>query len=80
MQGFEFDYIGVIWGLDLILRSGQWIPQKNKSFDSNIRRASDEKALTLLKNAYCVLSSRGINGCFLTVLDKETREYLLEIL
>jgi len=35
-QGFEFDYIGVIWGEDLVFKHG-WIAQPYKSYDRLIR-------------------------------------------
>jgi len=76
VQGFEFDYIGVIWGEDLVWRTNKWIPQPKKSYDSEMKSIEQTKALQLLKNAYRVLCSRGLKGCSFYVIDKETREYL----
>ena len=37
-QGFEFDYVGVIFGKDLVYRPEQkWIGQKQESSDSQSR-------------------------------------------
>jgi hypothetical protein len=80
VQGFEFDYVGVIWGSDLVWRDNRWVAQPEKSFDSEMRRGkrliSEETALPLLKNAYRVLCSRAIRGCSIYCMDEETVEYL----
>jgi hypothetical protein len=76
VQGFEFDYIGVIWGEDLIWRSNKWIAQPEKSYDSEMKSIDLNKALQLLRNAYRVLCSRGLKGCSFYIIDKETKEYL----
>ena len=42
-QGFEFDYVGVIWGPDLAYREGQgWVGDRKKLFDPavNARKAT----------------------------------------
>lgn len=76
VQGFEFDYIGVIWGNDLVWRTDKWVAQPEKSFDGEMKSISQEIALKLLKNAYRVLSSRGLRGCSFVFLDEETRNYM----
>ena len=59
-QGFEFDYIGVIIGKDLIYRNGQgWVGVKEESCDSVVKR-SKEKFVDLVKNTYRVLLTRGM--------------------
>jgi len=74
-QGFEFDYIGVIIGKDLIYRNGQgWIGVKEESCDSVVKR-SKEKFVDLVKNTYRVLLTRGMKGCYVYFMDKETRQY-----
>ncbi|NPA41025.1 MAG: DUF2075 domain-containing protein [Aquificae bacterium] len=81
-QGFEFDYVGVIWGNDLVYRKGVgWIPQVQNSYDPAIKRLkNEEKALELLKNTYRVLMSRGLKGCFVYFLDKNTERLFVESL
>jgi hypothetical protein len=78
-QGFEFDRIGVIWGRDLIWRAGRWAAQPQESWDLPVKKASSD-TLTLLRNAYRVLLTRGLRGARLLVLDDETRRHLAEAL
>jgi hypothetical protein len=80
VQGFEFDYVGVIWGEDLVWRENRWIAQPKKSFDKDLSRMKQEEALILLKNAYRVLCTRGMKGCSVYCLDSETNEYLKKAL
>lgn len=77
-QGFEFDYIGVIWGEDLIYRAddGGWRGIKAASCDPAVKRAQSENFLALIKNTYRVLLTRGMKGCYLYVSDLETRDYI----
>jgi hypothetical protein len=84
VQGFEFDYLGVIWGPDLVWRDDRWVAQPEKSSDTEMRRGknpiSEETALPLLKNAYRVLCSRAIRGCSIFCMDEETAHYLQQAL
>ena len=74
-QGFEFDYVGVIFGEDLVYRHGRgWIGQKENSFDTVVKR-SKGKFVTLVKNTYRVLLTRGMKGCFVHFLEKETEQF-----
>ncbi len=78
VQGFEFDYVGVIFGEDLVIRDGQWVYQKEKSKDDVLKRQLKEnvKAATeKLRNVYRILLTRGMRGTYLFFLDKETKEY-----
>lgn len=76
-QGFEFDYIGIIWGNDLVYRAseGGWVGQRAFSHDSQVKRAKDEHFRDLVKNTYRVLLTRGLKGCFVYFQDRETRDY-----
>jgi DUF2075 family protein len=75
-QGFEFDYVGVIFGKDLLYRFDQqeWIGDKKQSFDSVVKR-SKEKFVDLVKNTYRVLLSRGMKGCYVHFMDKDTERF-----
>jgi hypothetical protein len=74
-QGFEFDYVGVIFGSDLVYRPGQgWTGDKLKSHDSIVKRAGD-RFVNLVKNTYRVLLTRGIKGCYACFLDKATEDF-----
>jgi len=75
-QGFEFDYVGVIFGTDLRydLDAQSWIGDKTASYDSALKR-SKEQFLGLVKNTYRVLLSRGMKGCYVHFLDKNTERF-----
>lgn len=75
-QGFEFDYIGVIWGRDLSYdpRTGKWVADPSQSHDSVVKRSS-ERFLELVKNTYRVLLTRGLKGCYVYFMDEDTRNF-----
>jgi|TARA_Y100000294_G_scaffold44298_1_gene40827 hypothetical protein len=75
-QGFEFDYVGVIFGLDLKydLDGQNWIGYKNESHDRVVKRAGDQ-FIDLIKNTYRVLLSRGMKGCYIHFMDKNTERF-----
>lgn len=74
-QGFEFDFIGVIFGKDLkySLDNSAWEGISENSYDSQLRNS--ENFLQLVKNTYRVLLSRGIKGCYVYFMDKETEYF-----
>lgn len=76
IQGFEFDYVGVIIGPDLVYNfdNQTWIALREKSADSVVKR-SGEKLVDLLKNTYRVLLTRGMKGCYVYFVDKETEKF-----
>ena len=80
-QGFEFDYVGVIFGRDLVYRFGTgWVGQPKYSHDTVVKRAanSDDADFTeLVKQTYRVLLTRGLKGCFVFLEDAETRDFVL---
>ena len=75
-QGFEFDYVGVIFGNDLAydLDSGKWLGNRQNSFDSVVKRDAG-KFLDLVKNVYRVLLTRGVKGCYVCFIDKDTERF-----
>jgi uncharacterized protein len=79
-QGFEFDFLGVIWGPDLVWRRDHWMARPECSHDRDFRIGHGvvrpEIALPLLKNAYRVLCTRGLRGCAMMSTDPETNDYL----
>jgi hypothetical protein len=77
IQGFELDYVGVIWGRDLVYRfdGGGWVGDKKQSADQVVKR-SKERFVDLVKNTYRVLLSRGLKGCYVHFLDKETERFV----
>jgi len=76
-QGFEFDYVGVIFGNDLVYRPRQgWLGRREFSFDGGLKRGVDEQQFTaLVKNTYRVLLSRGLRGCYVYFVDDKTRDF-----
>ena len=77
IQGFEFDYVGVIFGRDLKYdsQSKTWIGDPSKSYD-NVVKKDKEQFLRNVKNTYRVLLTRGMKGCYVCFLDDETEEYV----
>ncbi|MBN1363197.1 MAG: DUF2075 domain-containing protein [Syntrophaceae bacterium] len=75
-QGFEFDYIGVIFGPDLVYREseGGWISRPDKSFDSMVTRNNPDLTAHL-KSVYRVLLSRAHKGVYIHFMDKETEAF-----
>jgi DUF2075 family protein len=78
-QGFEFDYVGVIFGEDLRYDSdtGSWIGDKSKSHDSEVKRGArtESEFVALLKNTYRILLTRGMSGCYVYFQDDATRDF-----
>ncbi len=75
-QGFEFDYVGVIFGDDLTydFDTQTWKGHPQNSADNVVKR-SKEKFTDLIKNTYRVLLSRGIKGCYIYFIDKDTEKF-----
>jgi DUF2075 family protein len=78
-QGFEFDYVGVIIGRDLVYRPRTgWVGQPEYSHDSVVRRARGEADFRrLVQHTYRVLLSRGLRGCYVYFQDEATRDFVL---
>lgn len=75
-QGFEFDYIAVIFGKDLVYRKeqGGWTSNSKESHDTMAKRGNEEFTKHL-KNVYRVLMSRAHKGVYIHFMDKETEQY-----
>ena len=73
-QGFEFDYVGVIFGRDLRWdpASETWIGDSGASHDSIVKRSGD-RFTDLVKRTYRVLLTRGLKGCYVYFEDDATR-------
>jgi DUF2075 family protein len=76
-QGFEFDYVGVIFGTDLIYSFAQntWVGEKTMSADNVVKRAGD-RFVDLVKNTYRVLLTRGMKGCYVYFIDRDTENFV----
>jgi len=75
-QGFEFDYVGVIFGRDLRYdpEAASWIGDPSENQDPVVKRSGDS-FVDLVKNTYRVLLTRGLKGCYVTFLDRGTRDF-----
>jgi uncharacterized protein len=75
-QGFEFDYVGVIFGPDLVYlpEVADWKGDKTKSYDTVVKRSGD-RFTQMVKNTYRVLLTRGIKGCYVHFMDKNTENF-----
>ena len=75
-QGFEFDYVGVIFGEDVVydFDKQEWVGDYKKSSDSVVKRSKD-KFVELVKNTYRVLLSRGMKGCYVYFMNKDTERF-----
>ena len=75
-QGFEFDYIGVIFSKDLAYwkEKGIWVAKPSYSYDNATTRGNAE-LVKHLKNVYRVLMSRAHKGVYVYFMDKTTEEY-----
>lgn len=76
-QGFEFDYVGVIFGNDLVydFERRDWRGDASRSFDTVVKR-SKERFTQLVKNTYRVLLTRGLKGCYVYFMDKDTERFV----
>ncbi len=77
-QGFEFDYVGVIFGPDLVYRPMDrgWLGQRDQSHDRVVRRGANEAEFTrYVKSTYRVLLTRGLRGCYAYFMDALTRDF-----
>ena len=73
-QGFEYDYGGVVIGQDMVWRSDGWITDSSKSADSVVKRGDNFDEL--VRHTYRVLLTRGLQGCLMYSVDRETRDFL----
>lgn len=86
-QGLEVDYIGVVIGSDLIVRDGKVLtqPLARARSDKSIfgykklleSKPEEGKAIlrAIIKNTYRTLMTRGMKGCYVYFVDKETENY-----
>ena len=73
-QGFEFDYVGVIFGTDLVYEGG-WKGNRSASEDGVVKKAREAEFVNLVKQTYRVLLTRGMQGCYVYFVDAATRDY-----
>ncbi len=87
-QGLEFDYVGVIIGLDMRYENGkvvtdftaraktdQSLKGIKKMYQDN-QELAEMKADEIIKNTYRTLLTRGMKGCAVYCLDRDLAEYI----
>jgi hypothetical protein len=90
-QGFEADYIGLIWGRDYVIRNGKWCLGDScedtigspslKKIISDAKNGDKEKiteAFKLLINRYRIFLTRGMKGTYIYFEDEETKKYVVD--
>ena len=86
-QGLEFDYCGVIIGLDLRYEGGKVIadPTKNAKSDKStfspqsLKKGPSPLGDMIIKNTYKTLLTRGQKGCFIFCEDQNLADYLVKL-
>lgn len=75
-QGFEFDYVGVIFGNDMVYDFDQakWVGIPDNSHDKPVKN-NKINYINYIKNTYRILLSRGMKGCYVYFLDKDTERF-----
>jgi uncharacterized protein len=89
-QGLEFEYVGVIFGLDMKFREGKVITDYNERArtDNSLRgikklasenpQKAQEIADRIIRNTYRTLMTRGQKGCYIYCCDKDLANYFKE--
>lgn len=87
-QGLEFDYVGLIIGLDLRYENGRIVTDHTKRArtDQSLKgiktlmkknkQAALDLADELIKNTYRTLMTRGMKGCYVYCQDQALADYL----
>jgi DUF2075 family protein len=87
-QGLEVDYIGVIVGLDWVVRGGIAFtqPEKRSRHDKSLSgykrlhaqnpTEAQQRADRIIKNTYRTLMTRGMKGCYVYFMDPEAARYM----
>jgi len=91
-QGFESDFVGVIWGRDFIWKDNCWQignycedeigkPSLKKLIYSAKKgnKTDYQKAMQLLINRYRIFLTRGIKGTYIFCEDSKTKSFLHQI-
>jgi DUF2075 family protein len=87
-QGLEVDYIGVIVGLDWVVRNSVAVtqPEQRSRHDKSLSgykrmheqnpAQAQQKADRIIKNTYRTLMTRGMKGCYVYFMDPEAARYV----
>ncbi|MFA6829993.1 MAG: DUF2075 domain-containing protein, partial [Bacilli bacterium] len=81
-QGLEFDYVGIIIGLDMRFENGNVITDytaratRDASLKGIKKSKNFELADRIIRNTYKTLLSRGQKGCYIYCQDEKLGEYI----
>lgn len=81
-QGLEFDYVGIIIGLDMVYKNNEVVTdyRKRACSDSTVPRGKTQKDMSLadkiIRNTYKTLLSRGQKGCYIYCQERELSDYI----
>ncbi|WP_297214954.1 DNA/RNA helicase domain-containing protein [Thermoplasma sp.] len=86
-QGFEADYIGLVWGRDLVWRN-DWKINADAITDTignnyslkRMAKKDNDVAMTLIRNRYYTLMTRGIRGIDLFFEDQQTGQHIKDVI
>jgi len=76
VYGTGVDYVGVIFGKDLVYKGG-WSGNRKVSHYNVAKRAPEEEFVNLIKQSYRVLLTRGMKGCYAFFEDVGATEFFL---
>jgi len=87
-QGFEADYVGVVWGRDMVWRNNNWAVNPDVITDNvgmtyslkNIAKRNKDRAIELLKNRYYIMLTRGIRGVYVFFEDEATKDFIKNLM
>jgi hypothetical protein len=87
-QGMEAEYVGVVWGRDLVWRNGRWTVNPDPITDNvggkkslkSIAKNNPQVALELLRNRYYIMLTRATKGIYLFFEDEETKHHVKQLL
>jgi uncharacterized protein len=82
---FGFDYVGVIFGNDLIARNDRWDFQRREhpqQADGPLYKGpvANRRMPECARKAYRILLTRGLRGCYVFFQDLETRRYVERVM
>lgn len=93
VRGFDYDWIGLLWGPDLVWRERKWAVNPQHVFETGVSRTlgrargegaaggpATEDLLRGVWQAYRILLTRAMRGVAVWVEDAETRSYLQKAL
>ena len=78
IQGYDVRYAGILFGREIVYRNGKIKVNRKEYKDRGgyTKDMSNEELIRYIKNIYRILMTRGMEGTYIYVFDKELRKYL----